>query len=140
MRQRHIKIKKTNNKTPPHWGGVRYSISTDSGDHAGSPLRCPFRNVDFTGLPQNANAVRFVGKRRRRRPKRRFFAGKPSNCDGSRLSLAGGGNQSLFEGLRPLGYNRSWFRQDKPYKQSYQRTRFRSVQRGWFSLRRSLCT
>ena len=40
----------------------------------------PFRNVNFAGLPQNANAVRFVGKRRRRRPKRRFFAGKPSNC------------------------------------------------------------
>ena len=36
------------------------------------------------GLPQNANAVRFVGKRRRRRPKRRFFAGKPSNCAGRR--------------------------------------------------------
>ena len=35
-------------------------------------------------LPQNANAVRFVGKRRRRRPKRRFFAGKPSNCAGRR--------------------------------------------------------
>ena len=35
-------------------------------------------------LPQNANAVRFVGKRRRRRPKRRFFAGKSSNCAGRR--------------------------------------------------------
>ena len=35
-------------------------------------------------LSQNANAVRFVGKRRRRRPKRRFFAGKPSNCAGRR--------------------------------------------------------
>ena len=31
-------------------------------------------------LPQNANAVRFVGKRRRRRSKRRFFTGKPSKC------------------------------------------------------------
>ena len=40
----------------------------------------PFRNVNFAGFPQNANAVRFVGKRRCRRPKRRFFAGKPSNC------------------------------------------------------------
>ena len=29
---------------------------------------------------QNANAVCFVGKRRRRGPKRRFFAGKPSKC------------------------------------------------------------
>ena len=97
-----------------HVKGVRVStgsrLSLVSGDHIGSPLRCPFRNVDFTGLPQRQNTpylvrfsfrksiaslavlpishksrafmgtlVRFVGKRRCRRPKRRFFAGKPSN-------------------------------------------------------------
>ena len=48
----------------------------------------PFRNVNFAGLPQNANAVRFVGKRRRRRPKRRFFAGKPSKCAVCRRRVA----------------------------------------------------
>ena len=57
-------------------------------------------------LSQNANAVRFVGKRRRRRPKRRFFAGKPSNCAGRRRWVK----------AQPCRLNRATtWRQNTPY-------------------------
>ena len=46
--------------------------------HRVAPTDACFEIWILQGLPQNANAVRFVGKRRRRRPRRRFFAGKPS--------------------------------------------------------------
>ena len=58
----------------------RHACSLNRATTQGRPYGCLFRNVDFPGLPQNANAVRFVGKRRHRCPKRRFFAGKPNKC------------------------------------------------------------
>ena len=84
--------------------GSRLSLA---GDHAGSPLRIPVSKCDFPGLPQNVNAVRFAGKRRRRRLRRWFFAGKPSKCAEHRRCHASGRPHNVR--TRPLSHKSKAF-------------------------------
>ena len=114
MRQRHIKIKKTNNKTPPHWGGVRYSISTDSGDHTTSApgliarISCA-EMLHLVGrrllFPTKRTALAFCGN-----PKKplRWTHGSSANYKymSSITDIVGQGSRSVRTCLILLGFRR----------------------------------